>query len=90
MSSAEHFTRKAGNSIFSRDESEDRRRTNNGLISLQTFLNANKPPPQKGGGFRLSKKSSLCWAFSIFYDIIIMGDEKCLNEEKWSEEFMKL
>ena len=25
-----------------------------------------------------------------FYDIIIMGDEKCLNEEKWSEEFMKL
>ena len=43
--------RKAGNSIFSRDESEDRRRTNNELISLQTFLNANKPPPQKGGGF---------------------------------------
>ena len=44
----------------------------------------------KGWHFRLSKKSSLCWAFSIFYDIIIMGDEKCLNEEKWSVEFMKL
>ena len=42
------------------------------------------------GDDRLSKKSSLCWAFSIFYDIIIMGDEKCLNEEKWSVEFMKL
>ena len=25
--------------------------------------------------FRLSKKSSFCWAFSIFYDIIHMGDE---------------
>ena len=24
---------------------------------------------------RLSKKSSFCWAFSIFYDIIHMGDE---------------
>ena len=36
------------------------------------------------------EKVSLCWAFSIFYDIIIMGDEKCLNEEKWSVEFMKL
>ena len=40
--------------------------------------------------FRLSKKSSLCWAFSIIYDIIRMGDEKCLNVEKWSVEFMKL
>ena len=39
---------------------------------------------------RLSKKSSLCWAFSIIYAIIIMGDEKCLNEGKWSVEFMKL
>ena len=27
------------------------------------------------GELRLSKKSSFCWAFSIFYDIIHMGDE---------------
>ena len=39
--------------------------------------------------FRLSKKSSPCWAFSIIYAIIIMGDEKCWNAEKWNEEYTK-
>ena len=44
----------------------------------------------KLGRIRLSKKSSLCWAFSIIYAIIIMGDEKCWNVEKWNEEYTKL
>lgn len=38
----------------------------------------------------VEKVQPMCWAFSILYDIIIMGHEKCLNEEKWSEAFMKL
>lgn len=38
---------------------------------------------------RLSKKSSLCWAFSIIYAIIIPGDAKCWNVEKWNEEYTK-
>ena len=34
-----------------------------------------KKTRQTVDAFRLSKKSSFCWAFSIFYDIIHMGDE---------------
>ena len=34
-----------------------------------------KSPSPFGEELRLSKKSSPCWAFSIFYDIIHMGDE---------------
>lgn len=35
------------------------------------------------------EKAQQCWAFSIIYDIIIMGDEKCWNVEKWNEEYTK-
>ena len=40
--------------------------------------------------FRLSKKSSESWAFSILYDIIVLGDERCWNAEKWNVESLKL
>ena len=30
-----------------------------------------------GMNFRVSKKSSECWAFSIIHDIMVMGEEKC-------------
>ena len=40
--------------------------------------------------FRLSKKLSESWAFSHIYDIIVAGDERCWNAEKWNEEFLRL
>ena len=33
--------------------------------------------------FRLSKKSSESWAFSLICGKISMGDEKCWNVESW-------
>ena len=39
--------------------------------------------------FSLSKKSSLCWAFSFAYGIIVLGDERCWNAAKWNEEYLK-
>ena len=39
---------------------------------------------------RLSKKLSESWAFSHIYDIIVAGDERCWNAEKWNEEFLRL
>ena len=41
-------------------------------------------------GLRLSKKSSESWAFSILYGIIVPGDVRCWNEEKWNEESLRL
>ena len=38
---------------------------------------------------RLSKKSSESWAFSIMYAIIVPGDIRCWNVEKWNGEFLK-
>ena len=41
------------------------------------------------GRISLSKKSSLCWAFSFEYGIIVPGDERCWNAEKWNEVCLK-
>ena len=40
-------------------------------------------------GFSLSKKSSLCWAFSIIHGIMVMGDEECYKVGKWNEAYLK-
>ena len=40
-------------------------------------------------GLSLSKKSSESWAFSVLCGIMIAGDERCWNEEKWNEESLK-
>ena len=44
----------------------------------------------KIGTHRLSKKSSESWAFSILYAIIVLGDIRCWNVEKWNEEYLRL
>jgi hypothetical protein len=48
------------------------------------------PISEQEMGFRVSKKSSECWAFSIIHDIMVMGEEKCYKVEKWSEACLKL
>ena len=39
--------------------------------------------------YRLSKKSSFCWAFFIIHDIISVGDKKCCKAGKWNEGYLK-
>ena len=39
---------------------------------------------------RLSKKLSGSWAFSYACGIMVLGDIRCWNVEKWNAEYLKL
>ena len=61
---------------------KEKGRTNNPKENLQ-ILSGN------GKDLSLSKKSSLCWAFSVILDIMVVGDEECCKVEKWNEAYLK-
>ena len=76
---------------FARSGPRDRQST--GLSDLD-YSSPIIPPAEKEEDtlrypLSLSKKLSESWAFSVLYDIIVPGDERCWNEEKWNVESLR-
>mgnify|MGYP003319079265 CR=1 FL=1 len=48
-----------------------------------------KKPRNLSISWQTVEKAQQSWAFSIFYGIMVPGDLRCWNEEKWNEESLK-